>query len=106
MIAGHTRKSGGFMDFKGLQRKAKQLIDRRGGTDSLKADAEELKDIAKGPGSVTDKAKRAGEALKDPGAKDTDAPPAPHPSATDSPASPANTADVPGAAEAGRPPGA
>jgi hypothetical protein len=52
------------MDLKGLQRKAKQLIDRRGGTDSLKADAEELKDIAKGSGSVADKAKRAGEALK------------------------------------------
>ena len=35
------------MDFKSLQRKAKQLIDRRGGTDSLRADAEELKDIAR-----------------------------------------------------------
>jgi hypothetical protein len=66
------------MDLKSLQRKAKQLIARRGGTDSLKADAEELRDIAKGPGSVTDKAKRAGDALKDPGAKgpDTPAPPA------------------------------
>jgi hypothetical protein len=106
MMAGHTRKSGGTMDLKGLQRKAKQLIDQRGGTDSLKADAEELKDIAQGPGSVADKAKRAGEALKDPGAKGRDAPPAPHPSATDSPASPAETADAPGAAEAGRPPGA
>ena len=94
------------MDLKGLQRKAKQLIDRRGGTDSLKADAEELKDIAQGPGSVADKAKRAGEALKDPGAKGPDAPPAPHPSATDSPTSPAEPADAPGAAEADRPPGA
>ena len=93
------------MDFKGLQRKAKQLIDRRGGTDSLKADAEELKDIASGPGSVTDKAKRAGEALKDPGAKGSDAA-ASHPSATDSPASPAETGDAPGTPEAGRPPGA
>jgi hypothetical protein len=63
------------MDFKSLQRKAKQLIDRRGGTDSLKADAEELRDIAKGPGSVADKAKRAGDALKDPGAKRPDTPP-------------------------------
>jgi hypothetical protein len=94
------------MDLKGLQRKAKQLIDRRGGTDSLKADAEELKDIAKGPGSVADKAKRAGEALKDPGAKGTDAPPPPQSSATDAPASPAETADAPGAGDAGRPPGA
>ena len=47
------------MNFKSLQRKAKQLIDKRGGTDSLKADAEELKDIAKGPGSFADKAKRS-----------------------------------------------
>ena len=106
MIATHTRESGGSMDLKALQRKAKQLIDRRGGTDSLKADAEELQNIAKGPGSVTDKAKRAGEALKAPGAKGTDAPQPPHPSATDSPASQAETADMPGAEEAGRPPGA
>jgi hypothetical protein len=55
------------MDLKGLQRKAKQLIDRRGGTDSLKADAEELKDIATGQGSITDKGKAAAEAIKDPG---------------------------------------
>jgi hypothetical protein len=106
MMAEHTREPGGSMDLKSLQRKAKQLIDRRGGTDSLKADAEELKDIAKGPGSVADKAKRAGEALKDPGAKGPDAPPPPHPSATDSPDSPPPTADVPGAPEPGRPPGA
>ena len=57
------------MDLKSLQRKAKQLIDKRGGTESLKADAEELRDVAKGPGTLTDKAKRAGEALKDPGAQ-------------------------------------
>jgi len=50
------------MNLKSLQRKAKRLIDRRGGTDSLKADAEELKDIAKSSGSVADKAKRAGDA--------------------------------------------
>jgi hypothetical protein len=72
IVPEHTRDLGGFMDLKSLQRKAKQLIDRRGGTDSLKADAEELKDIAKGPGTVADKAKRAGEALKDPGAKGPD----------------------------------
>ena len=67
------------MDFKSLQRRAKQMIDKRGGTESLKADAEELRNIAKGPGSVSDKAKRAGEALKDPGAKGPDKPPAPRP---------------------------
>ena len=67
------------MDLKSLQRKARQMIDRRGGTESLKADAEELKDIAKGPGTLADKAKRAGGALKDPGATgpDTGAPVAP-----------------------------
>jgi hypothetical protein len=65
------------MNLKSLQRKAMQLIERRGGTDSLKADAEELKDIAKGPGSVADKAKRAGDALKDPGAKGPDTPAGP-----------------------------
>lgn len=37
------------MNLRSLQRRAKQLIDRRGGTDSLKADAEELKDIRQGP---------------------------------------------------------
>jgi hypothetical protein len=60
------------MDFKSLQRKGKQLIDRRGGTDSLKTDAEKLRGIAKGPGTVADKAKRAGEVLKNPGANDPD----------------------------------
>jgi hypothetical protein len=80
------------MDFKSLQRKTKQLIDKRGGTDSLKADAEELKNIAKGPGSVTDKAKRAGEALKDPGAKGPD--------------TPAPDSDAPRTPKPGPPPGA
>ena len=69
------------MDFKSLQRRAKQMIDKRGGTESLKADAEELRNIAKGPGSVADKAKRAGEALKDPGAKEPERPPAQKPPA-------------------------
>jgi hypothetical protein len=48
---------------------AKRLVDKRGGTDALKEDAEEVRDIAKGKGSLTDKAKAAGEALKDPGAR-------------------------------------
>ena len=55
------------MDLGSLTRKAKQLVDRRGGAGALKADAEELKDIAGGKGSAMDKAKQAGEALKDPG---------------------------------------
>jgi hypothetical protein len=80
------------MDIKSLQRKAKQLIDKRGGTDSVKADAQELMDIAKGPGSMGDKAKRAGDALKDPGAKGPDTPTTPHPHAT---APPADEPDTP-----------
>ena len=83
------------MDFKSLQRKAKQLIDRRGGTDSLKADAQELKDIAKGPGSAADKAKQAGDALKDPGAKGPDTPATPHPPAGGTPARAADEPDTP-----------
>jgi hypothetical protein len=48
---------------------AKKLVEKRGGTDTLKEDAEELKDIAKGEGSLKDKAKAAGEAIKEPGAQ-------------------------------------
>jgi hypothetical protein len=60
------------MDFKKLADKAKDTIDKRGGVDSLKADAEELKKVAKGDGSLTDKAKAAAAAIKDPGAKGDD----------------------------------
>jgi hypothetical protein len=56
------------MDFDGLKKKAKDLIDKRGGTESLKQDANELKDIATRKGSLGDKAKDAVEAIKDPGA--------------------------------------
>ncbi len=57
------------MDFKRLSQRAKRLIDKRGGTDSLKQDAAELGDIARGKGSVSDKAKAAADALKEPGAR-------------------------------------
>jgi hypothetical protein len=55
--------------------KAKKTIDDRGGMDALKADAEELKGIAKGKGSLTDKAKAATAAIKQPGAPKADADP-------------------------------
>jgi hypothetical protein len=48
--------------------RAKEEVDKRGGTDALKEDAEELKEIAKGKGSVSDKAKQAADAIKEPGA--------------------------------------
>lgn len=62
------------MDLKKLTERAKQLVDKRGGTESLKEDAEELRDIAGGRGSMTDKAKEAVEAIKDPGAARADEP--------------------------------
>jgi hypothetical protein len=68
-----------MVNFRSLRKvadKAKEQIDKRGGTDALKEDAEELKDIAKGEGSVKDKAKAAGEAIKDPGRPGEEQPPA------------------------------
>jgi hypothetical protein len=61
------------MDVNKLTDQAKKLVDDRGGMDSLKEDAAELKDIATGEGSVTDKAKAALDAIKDPGAPGEDA---------------------------------
>lgn len=56
------------MNLKNLFNKAKRTVDQRGGVDSLKEDAMELKDVAKGKGSLTDKAKDAAAAIKEPGA--------------------------------------
>ena len=55
------------MNFKRLADQAKKMIDKRGGTEALKGDAGELRDIAKGTGSLADKAKAAAAALKEPG---------------------------------------
>jgi hypothetical protein len=56
-----------MVDFKKLSDRAKDLVEQRGGTESLKQDAGQLRDIAKGPGSFRDKAKAAVDAIKDPG---------------------------------------
>jgi hypothetical protein len=56
------------VDFNRLFRRTKKLVEDRGGSAALKEDAEELADVAKGRGSLGDKAKAAAEALKDPGA--------------------------------------
>ena len=56
------------MDFKRLSGRARELVEKRGGSEGLKRDAEELRRIAKGPGGVRDKAKSAAGALKRPGA--------------------------------------
>ena len=55
------------MDLKKLFDKGKKVVDDRGGVDSLKEDAQELAGIAKGKGSLTDKAKEAAAAGEDPG---------------------------------------
>ena len=58
------------MDFKKITDRARDLVEKRGGTESLKQDAEELKGIAGGQGRLTDKAKAAAAAIKDPGTDD------------------------------------
>jgi len=57
-----------MVSLRGLTDRAKEIFGKRGGTDALKEDAEELKDIATGEGSLKDKAKDAADAIKDPGA--------------------------------------
>ena len=63
------------MNFKRMADKAKRLIDDRGGTDQLKQDAERLRGIATGPGTAKEKAKAAGEALKQPSPATSDSRP-------------------------------
>jgi hypothetical protein len=58
-----------MVNLRRLADKAKQQVDKRGGSENLKEDADELKGIAKGKGSLKDKAKAAGKAIKDPGAE-------------------------------------
>jgi hypothetical protein len=57
---------GQAMNLKRMADKAKRVIDDRGGTDQLKYDAQRLRGIATGPGTAKEKAKAAGEALKQP----------------------------------------
>ncbi|MDX6647467.1 MAG: hypothetical protein QOK40_3194 [Miltoncostaeaceae bacterium] len=45
---------------------AKKLIDKRGGTDRLKQDVEELKTIARSEGTLEEKARRAAQRLRQP----------------------------------------
>jgi hypothetical protein len=56
-----------FRNVKKIADKAKDQVDKRGGSEAAKEDAGELKQIAKGKGSLKDKAKAAGKALKEPG---------------------------------------
>lgn len=57
------------MNIKDIADKVKNVVQKRGGTDALKEDAGELKDVASSEGSLSDKAKEGAEAVKDPGAQ-------------------------------------
>jgi hypothetical protein len=56
------------MDLERMAQKARRIIDQRGGSESVKEDAEELEQIATGEGSIVDRAKRAAAAIREPGA--------------------------------------
>jgi hypothetical protein len=45
---------------------AKKIIDKRGGTERLKQDVEELKSIATSEGTLEEKARRAAQRLREP----------------------------------------
>jgi hypothetical protein len=58
-----------------LTQMAKDAIDRRGGVDALKEDMQEAKEATRGQDSLTDKAKAAAGAFKQPGRDDAPRPP-------------------------------
>jgi hypothetical protein len=63
--------------FSSLANKAREIFNKRGGTEAAKGDLQELKDIHARRGSMSDKAKAAVDVLKEPGMKgpDRSAPP-------------------------------
>jgi hypothetical protein len=58
--------------FSRLANKARDMFNKRGGTEAAKGDLQELKDIHARGGSMSDKAKAAVDALKEPGMKGPD----------------------------------
>jgi hypothetical protein len=59
------------MGLRDLFRRGKRAVDERGGTEALKEDAKELKDVATEKGrSAADKAKDAAAAVRDPGKRE------------------------------------
>jgi hypothetical protein len=62
------------MNWKAMADKAKQTFQQRGGSEAAKEDAEELRDIVHGQGSIADKAKGAAAAIREPGAHHPDSP--------------------------------
>lgn len=54
-----------MVNFKKLADRAKDVVDKQGGTDALKEKADRMKEAASGKGSIGDKAKAAAAAAKD-----------------------------------------
>ncbi|MGH2798891.1 MAG: hypothetical protein ACRDM0_14740 [Thermoleophilaceae bacterium] len=69
------------MNLRDLADRVKELIGGRGGAESAKGDAEEVRDTDRGPGGLTDKAKEAADAIKEPGAGEGNRRPAGSPEA-------------------------
>jgi hypothetical protein len=96
-----------MVNLRRLTDRAKDAVEKRGGTDALKDDMQELRTIAKSKGSLKEKAQAAKDALKDPGqrgaertgagtAADATTPPTPTSSADRTPpARPATEPDEP-----------
>ena len=62
------------MNWKAMADTAQQAFQQRGGSKAAKEDAEELRNIAQGQGSITDKAREAAAASREPGAHAPDSP--------------------------------
>jgi hypothetical protein len=60
------------MDWMALAGKDTEVVDKRGGTESVLEDAKELGDIAGCEGSLAEKGKQATAAIKEPGAPKAD----------------------------------
>ena len=58
-----------MVNLRRLTDRAKDVVEKRGGKDSLKEDMSELRNIARGEGTLKEKAAAAKDALKDPGRK-------------------------------------
>lgn len=54
-----------MVNFKKLADRAKDVVDKQGGTDALKGRAERMKEAAAGKGSIGEKAKAAAAAAKE-----------------------------------------
>jgi hypothetical protein len=87
-----------MVNLRRLTDRAKDVVEKRGGKDSLKEDMNELRNIARGEGTLKEKAAAAKDALKDPGQKGREQPAAgataPQP-AKPAPSAPADTPESP-----------